>query len=432
LVSKKQKTLYPPPPTTSFRMGAASSISSEVDVWAFKVCEKDYDRYKLFRKECIENDEEAYCEDENVFLMGLSQTFNTARVEKSLFIGLCKSPAVILYKWEEAMNAEERKEYTQTFDETVEAQEKLLRKQKAANTTNNDYSQSFSGSAADTKAEKDAAKLMRGDEAEKEDEENPLLAKPSILTPREGKLLRSAGTWHKYLASSDCYMYIHRLSREILSMKPSEYEEEPDSDDSGDSGSGGRTKEEETKDPANGLLSCTADELLQTVESVQKEGMTALILDTSEEQVAKTFYEYKARLEDMSVLTIPYAKGGIKRNEAIERIRVTLVGAMKAGATFALYLGMTTWENADFKKKLCKKDVFPIESFQDSGAKLLNPKSNPKYKLIFREEDLENGEAVLRDGFKTVFISSLGPYEFESALETTLPLGSMTAIYLRR
>ena len=107
-------------------MGAASSISSEVDVWAFKVCEKDYDRYKLFRKECIENDEEAYCEDENVFLMGLSQTFNTARVEKSLFIGLCKSPAVILYKWEEAMNAEERKEYTQTFDETVEAQEKLM------------------------------------------------------------------------------------------------------------------------------------------------------------------------------------------------------------------------------------------------------------------------------------------------------------------
>ena len=141
----------------------------------------------------------------------------------------------------------------------------------------------------------------------------------------------------------------------------------------------------------------------------------------------------------------------------MERLRQTLVGAMKSGNTFVLYLGGCTYEHADWKKKLCKKDTFPTDTFTDSGRKLLKvhsdpdpnpnpnhspnhspnpnlvpqPSINPKYKLLYREADLEEGEAIIRDGFKVVVVSSLGPHAYEEALESTLPLGYMQPLYLR-
>lgn len=40
--------------------------------------------------------------------------------------------------------------------------------------------------------------------------------------------------------------------------------------------------------------------------------------------------------------------------------------------------------------------MFPKEVFQSSGAKLLQPDYEPKYKAIFREQDLEAGQAIAR------------------------------------
>ena len=42
------------------------------------------------------------------------------------------------------------------------------------------------------------------------------------------------------------------------------------------------------------------------------------------------------------------------------------------------------------------QDVFPKEVFQSSGAKLLQPDYAPKYKAIYREADLEAGQAIAR------------------------------------
>jgi hypothetical protein len=67
-----------------------------------------------------------------------------------------------------------------------------------------------------------------------------------------------------------------------------------------------------------------------------------------------------------------------------------------AGSTFVLYLGEASIETADWKKKLCKKDVFPSEVFMNAGRKLLEPAREPRYKLLFREEDLEQGQAIAR------------------------------------
>lgn len=77
----------------------------------------------------------------------------------------------------------------------------------------------------------------------------------------------------------------------------------------------------------------------------------------------------------MSNLCIPFAKGGKKRQDVVEGCRKTLVGAIKTGATFVLYLGKdrrmllssvgngclfaghATAEHADWKTKLCKKVI---------------------------------------------------------------------------
>ena len=42
------------------------------------------------------------------------------------------------------------------------------------------------------------------------------------------------------------------------------------------------------------------------------------------------------------------------------------------------------------------QDVFPKETFQGGGGKLLQPDYEPRYKKVFREADLEAGQAVAR------------------------------------
>ena len=116
----------------------------------------------------------------------------------------------------------------------------------------------------------------------------------------------------------------------------------------------------------------------------------------------------------------------------MESCRRSLVGAIKSGCTFALYLGAVTIEHADFKKKLCTKNVFPSETFQQAGLKLKSPDYDPKYKAIFREEDLEQGEAVCRDGFRCIVISSHTPFDYEKKLEDSIPLGYLFPIYIRK
>jgi len=142
---------------------------------------------------------------------------------------------------------------------------------------------------------------------------------------------------------------------------------------------------------SNGLSSFEIVDIPKAIGEVINGNRTPLLIDPSPEQVARTFYSYKAMLEDVSSLTIPFAKAGIKRSDLLDRCRKTLVGAMKSGTTFVLYLGAASIEHADWKKKLCKKDVFPITVFQNAGRKLLEPILDPQYKLLYREEDLEAG-----------------------------------------
>jgi hypothetical protein len=74
--------------------------------------------------------------------------------------------------------------------------------------------------------------------------------------------------------------------------------------------------------------------------------------------------------------------------------------------------------------------VFPKETFINGGLKLLGPEYDPKYKYIYREEDLESGQAVSRDGFSAAVITNLSAFDYESRLADSIPLGYMYPIFL--
>lgn len=269
------------------------------------------------------------------------------------------------------------------------------------------------------KNEKEAAKLLRGTE-EPMQEACAHLIPPNIVIPFDKKCLRCAGEWKKYLGAG-CFMYVHVLTKEIVSTKPVDFVETIDVSN---------TTTTETKDPANGLRSVTLANLPSEIDKIiNEEKKTPLILDPLDVG-ARAFYSYKHILEDVSAMTIPFAKSGLKRSDVLENTRKSLVAAIKRGSLFALYLGGTSIEHADWKKKLCKKDVFPVDVFQQGGARLLQPANEPRFKLLFRENDLEHGQAIAREGFGAVFISSLDPYEFQAKLEESIPLGYMVPIYI--
>lgn len=224
-------------------------------------------------------------------------------------------------------------------------------------------------------------------------------------------------------------MYCHSLTRHVVSSRPTDFEEEADEVTSSD-----KVAEGGVEDPALGLLSCNIVDLPNTLEKlvVNGENKTPLILDATEGSKCFTFYSMKAMLEDVSSLAVPYSVSGVKREVIMERCRARLVGAIKSGSTFVLYLGGVHIEHADFKKKLCKKDVFPVELFQQRGQSLLTPKSKPKYKLLLREADMSAGlgDVFAKEGFQVAVVSTLSPREYEEKLKECIPLGYMLPIYV--
>lgn len=371
--------------------------------------------------EVIEDAPPPFCGTPDLLYDRLKTLYDKAVNEEQTPLEDCTLPSVIVYKYE-SMEAELKAEYKQSILDavlTVEAQKS------ASAPKVEDYSKSFGGTEADSKNEKEAAALLRGETKEEEKTNDPKLAKPTTENNYELHSLRTTSEcWCKYLGASGCFMYFHILTKEVASLKPDDYEDPPAVE-------ADKAAEVEEKDVANGLPNVRISDMPAEVDRIVGElRRTPLLIDRSEAQVVRTFYSYKAMLEDVSSLTIPFGKSGVKKEEVMERCRVKLVSALKTGGTFVLYLGDVSIEHCDFKTKLCKKTVFPKETFVEGGHKLLGPNYDPKYKHIYREEDLEQGQAITRDGFRVVVISSLDPYEYEALLADTIPLGYMTPIMI--
>jgi len=457
-------------------MGAASSVTGPpkpLQQLAFGIAVREFERIKARaleeQKDKLEDYERLPKLDDSLLSRRLLDVYKAALAELELDLTECKNPCVISFRMA-ALSPDDKKAYMNSVVLSILDRETASYKP----TVVADYSKSFSGSAADTKAEKEAAALMKGEggpeKAEVDDSVDPPDCNPYLRRPRVAKAAKDAteselaacqalsvhdkhiltalcGMYLKFLGPSGCFMYIHSATKDVVSLRPTSYDEEDDIGGgialaneriASEAGGGKAVKVDEAaavkEEIPDDVRVCTLQDLPQTIdEIIDVQRKTPLILDISTEQKVRVFMEYKHRSIDVSALTVPFAKSGLKRAEVLENCRKTLVGALKSGSMFCLYLGDCHIEHADFKKKLCKKDCFPIDVFQEGGKKLFknDPDGKPRFQAIYKEADLDSGKAMAREEtFRACVVSSIHPKEWYDKLQDCLPTGYLVPVYV--
>jgi hypothetical protein len=334
--------------------GLSNSIAAkEYEFYAFKVIDFDWNHGAIYHDRS-DNTESVSANEQQIYIR-MEEIRRNAFLEKDLSLLECRCPEVIHYKYSN-LSEQERKSFNNSMLELIVEKDKSKKSTSKPSSTAADYSKSFGGTADDTKNEKEAAEILRGSAT---NNDNPsgsgsnsflgdLFIYPVCKYHSQSVMLKKNGKWLRFLSvSAGCYMYFHNLTKELISIRPEDYEDEVVElvED----------KKEEI-DVSNGLPKIPFSQLPAEIERIVKEEQkTPLIIDTSPNDVARTFFTYKACLEDASCLTIPFGKSGLKKEEIMERCRKKLVSAMKTGKLFVLYLGGVSIEHADFKTKLCKK-----------------------------------------------------------------------------
>ena len=150
-------------------------------------------------------------------------TVHPSEVKKAL---LYRNPALLLKAYK-ALSEENIKIYHAEIVAVICDEKAAENKLKAKNKKPEaDYSKSFGGTAEDTRKEKEAAELMRGNDGEKEESSQSKLIPPVYYTTHfDERVLRTNGKWMKF-DGGDCIMYINALTKSVVSVRPSEYEEE--------------------------------------------------------------------------------------------------------------------------------------------------------------------------------------------------------------
>ena len=203
------------------------------------------------------------------------------------------SPLVLA---EKARSEEDRALLSANFLAAVGTREKRLKvkNDEAAKLAGADYSKGFSGTAADTKAEKDFAKLALGDGGSGEGgddgaspEEMLALAQVDGITDYDLEELRKLGKWTKLLGGSDCWIYVHPVSRETVTKKPEGFVDEDEEESAS------------TQTDYGGIPSVSMELVLPEIERIVNElKKTPLLLDSSFDRKLATFFAYKGVLVD--------------------------------------------------------------------------------------------------------------------------------------
>lgn len=150
----------------------------------------------------------------------LVNTYNKAIKEHNTPLLECKCSSVIAVKFGYLAEMEKLE-----FEELVI--NAISERSKPKKVTTENYEGSFGGTEADSKNEKEAAKLLRGEGAEEiEEETNVHLMKPTFESICQEKTLRKLGKWKRYLGSANCYLYFNCLTKDIVSSRPNDYIEE--------------------------------------------------------------------------------------------------------------------------------------------------------------------------------------------------------------
>ena len=239
-------------------MGSAVSVQTSSNPYAFGVARGEYERIQARMQQEVKEDIEEYERlprlDDSQMMVRLQECFDAAAAEHHLDATECRHPVMIARKMR-ALSEADRKAYMSSVVLAAINQEKANYKPAAVA---QDYSKSFSGSAADTKAEKEAAALMKGDGGAADQDEvaedaeggadcHPHMRRPHIsrakrTAPANEQLLRKALAAHdrhiladpdvsiplKFLGPSGCFVYIHSATKEVVSLRPSTYDEDDD------------------------------------------------------------------------------------------------------------------------------------------------------------------------------------------------------------
>jgi hypothetical protein len=316
----------------------------------------------------------------------------------------------VLNKTPEALAAEKL-----AFLAAVESREKRVKTKKDAadKLANADYSKGFSGTAADTKAEKDFAKLAMGDHGAEEDDvpddEKVLLAPLSDVSPHDLDAMRNLSPWCKVMGGTGCFIWVHPITRETATQRPENFVDEEVA--------------EVNTDDFNGLPFVLMENLLPEIERiVDVEKKTPLLLDDSFDRNLATYFQYKGVLVDGTKMNLPLRnKARPKPKDWMENFRASAVEAMKRGQTLALDMGECDNGKLPLEKTLCKPDSVPKSIMLMGGRGLTSSKMY--YMKVWREPELEHGEAIVNPDFRFVVITQHSPKVYAKEIgEETLNL----------
>ena len=125
-----------------------------IEYFAFKVLQAEYQRAKEITAAAEEEGIEPCIipTDDPFYFQRMTTLYRTALLEKDTPIQACKCPSIILYKYSQ-LDPKEKREFHQAVIEATMQREKIIEKKAALSAKVQDYSQSFGGTAADTKNE---------------------------------------------------------------------------------------------------------------------------------------------------------------------------------------------------------------------------------------------------------------------------------------
>lgn len=69
--------------------------------------------------------------------------------------------------------------------------------------------------------------------------------------------------------------------------------------------------------------------------------------------------------------------------------------------------------------------------FQEGGKKMFTPTNKPRCNLMFRDEDMEQGQFLVKsEGFRFCAVTSLPAKDVVDKLGETIPLGYMQPVFV--
>lgn len=185
-----------------------------------------------------------------------------------------------------------------------------------------------------------------------------------------------AGKWYRFLnAKGDCHVYVHNYTLGITASKPDNFNE--------------LTPEEKARLKRLGVfIKELPDHLVKIYDKQQQIPIVFGSVETCEALKKFAIYDKNSQLLDATMLR--------KVNpHALEESRKAIVNAMKLGLMLYVYLGDTI---PDLQEKVCiskNANTFPFNFWTYGGLD-----NNMTKKKIYRPEDVEAGQYVVRPGFR--------------------------------